>query len=129
MRLALYQNDSVPGDTARQLASLTRIAQGQRGKADLLVTPELFMTGYRLDAAAMRQLAEPADGPFGRAVSELARSTGLAILYGFPEQDGTRIFNSVQVFGGDGKHLALYRKLHLPSEEERAVFATGDRIS
>lgn len=128
MRLALFQNDSRPGDTARQLASLTRVAQGQRGKADLLATPELFMTGYRLDAAAMNQLAEPADGPFARAVSELARDTGIAILYGFPERDSGQVFNSVQVFGGDGKRLALYRKLHLPSDEERAVFATGDRI-
>jgi predicted amidohydrolase len=128
MRLALYQNDSVAGDTARQLASLTRVAQGLRGKADLLMTPELFMTGYRLPAATMKQLAEPADGSLARAVAALARDTGMAILYGFPERDGQQVFNAVQVFGSDGRPLALYRKLHLPSDDERAVFATGQRI-
>lgn len=128
MRLALYQNDSTPGDTARQLASLARVAREHRGKADLLVTPELFMTGYRLKPSILKQLAEPADGPFARAVSALARENALAILYAFPERDGDLVFNSVQVFGADGAQLALYRKLHLPSDDERAAFSVGDRV-
>lgn len=128
MRLALYQNDSTAGDTARQLASLARVAQACRGRADLLVTPELFMTGYRLPPARLKQLAEPVDGPFARAVATLAREHNLAILFAFPERDGGHVFNSVQVIGADGARLARYRKLHLPSDDERAAFSTGDRI-
>lgn len=128
MRLALYQNDSTPGDTARQLASLARVARECRSQADLLVTPELFMTGYRLPPSMLKQLAEPADGPFARAVSVLARENNLAILYAFPERAGDQVFNSVQVFGADGAQLALYRKLHLPSDDERAAFSTGERV-
>ena len=128
MRLALYQNDSTLGDTARQLASFARIAKQCRGRADLLVTPELFMTGYRLAPSLLKQLAEPLDGPFARAVAALARENALAILYAFPERDGARVFNSVQVFGADGAPLAHYRKLHLPSDDERAAFSTGERI-
>ncbi|MBK8159870.1 MAG: carbon-nitrogen hydrolase family protein [Rhodospirillaceae bacterium] len=128
MRLALLQNDSVPGDKDWQLTAISEVARHLAGRADLLVTPELFMTGYRLPAADLRALAEPADGAFAQAVALLAQETGVAILYGFPERDGDLIYNSVQVFGADGKSLALYRKLHLPSDEERAVFAAGDRL-
>lgn len=128
MRLALFQNDSVPGDTARQLTALTRVARALQGRADLLLTPELFMTGYRLATAELKRLAEPADGPFARAVAGLARETGIAIAYAFPERAGVDVFNSLQVFGADGAALVLYRKLHLPSDDERAAFSTGDRL-
>jgi len=128
MRLALLQNDSVPLDTDWQFTALAEVAQHLSGTADLLVTPELFMAGYRIPADDMRRLAEPADGPFAQKVARLARETQVAILYGFPERDGAQIYNSVQVFDGTGHQLALYRKLHLPSDAEREVFATGDRI-
>lgn len=128
MRLALYQNDSSPGDVAHQLASLRRIAGDLRGEADLLVTPELFMSGYRLPPAELRRLAEPADGPFAGALAGIARASRLAILCGFPERDGDQVFNSAIAIGRDGATLARYRKLHLPSDDERAAFAAGDRI-
>lgn len=128
MRLALYQNDSSPGDVAHQLASLRRVARDLRGEADLLVTPELFMTGYRLPPADLQRLAEPADGPVASALAAIARESGLAILCGFPERDGALVFNSAIAIGRDGSTLALYRKLHLPSDDERATFAAGGRI-
>lgn len=128
MRLALYQNDSTPGDVARQLTALTRVARDLRGKADMLLTPELFMSGYRLPVADLKRLAEPTDGSFARAVANLARENAIAIAYAFPERAGDLVFNSLQVFGPDGVSLVVYRKLHLPSEDERAAFAAGDRI-
>lgn len=128
MRLALLQNDSVPLDIDWQFTAIAEVAQHISGAADLLVTPELFMAGYRIPADDMRRLAEPADGPFAQKVARLARETQLAILYGFPEQDGTRIYNSVQAFDRQGRQLALYRKLHLPSDDEREIFSTGDQL-
>jgi predicted amidohydrolase len=128
MRLALLQNDSVPLDTEWQFTALAEVAQHLSGAANLLVTPELFMTGYRIPAEDMRRLAEPADGPFARRVAALAKDTGVAILYGFPERDGALVYNSVQVFDGGGNSIARYRKLHLPSAEERAMFKAGDRL-
>ncbi|TDQ85454.1 putative amidohydrolase [Dongia mobilis] len=128
MRLALYQNDSKPSDVAHQLASLRRVARDLRGEADLLVTPELFASGYRLPPAELQRLAEPAAGPFVGALADIAREAGLAILCGFPERDGALVFNSAIAIGRDGATLALYRKLHLPSDDERAAFAAGGRI-
>lgn len=128
MRLALFQNDSAPGDKQRQLAALGHVVRDLKGRADLLVTPELFMTGYRIGAEATRALAEPADGAFAGEVAALARETGVAVLYGYPERAGPHVYNSVQVFDGNGGRLAHYRKLHLPNADERAIFAVGDRV-
>lgn len=128
MRLALLQNDSVPLDIDWQFTALAEVAQHLSGAADLLVTPELFMAGYRIAGDDMRRLAEPADGPFAQKVARLARETQVAILYGFPERDGKHVYNSVQAFDRTGRQLALYRKLHLPSDAEREVFSTGDRL-
>jgi predicted amidohydrolase len=128
MRLALFQNDSHPGDSAQQLAALAETLRALKGCADLLVTPELFMTGYRLAPDLLRHLAESADGAFAQSVRALARETGIAVLYGFPERADGLVYNSVQAIGADGQSLGVYRKLHLPSDDERAAFATGARI-
>ena len=128
MRLALLQTHSHLGDKQRQLEQLSAEARRLQGQVDLLVTPELFMTGYRLPPTDMQALAEPADGPFAADVAALARETGTAILYGYAERAEGTVFNAVQAFGADGTLLTRYRKLHLPSAEERATFAPGGRL-
>ncbi|WP_374380847.1 carbon-nitrogen hydrolase family protein [Dongia sp.] len=128
MRLALAQFQSHPGDKTRQLEQLRAEAHRLRGQVDLLVTPELFMTGYRLPTAEIKALAEPADGPFAADMAALARETGIALLYGYPERAEGTVFNAVQVFGADGDRVAGYRKLHLPSDDERAAFTLGNRF-
>ena len=95
-----------------------------RQRADLLVLPELFATGYNIgDQIAER--AEPADGPIARAISGMASAHGLAIHYGFPEADGNAIFNAAQCFGPDGARLGIHRKLAIPPGFERDHFTPG----
>lgn len=128
MRLALMQPLSHLGDPESQFASLAHAARKLAGQADLLVTPELFMSGYRLPAVRLHALAERLDGPFSKRVEALARETGVAILYGFPERDGDNVYNAVNVFSGAGRHIAHYRKMLLPSVDERAAFKPGDEL-
>lgn len=119
LRIALYQGPAglaAFDDLARRAA--------ERG-ARLLVTPELSLTGYAL-GERVQELAEPADGPGARAVSAIAARHGLAIAYGFPERDGARVFNSVQLAGPDGTRLATYRKTHLYGGYERDNFTPGE---
>src|SRR5262245_3897924 len=87
MRLACFQGPEEPGDPATNLNCLDRIAwqAGGRG-ARLLVCPELFLTGYNIGAATIARLAEPADGPSACAASDIARGSGVALLYGYPER-------------------------------------------
>ncbi|WP_224387398.1 carbon-nitrogen hydrolase family protein [Pseudonocardia sp. ICBG1293] len=124
MRVALLQTASRPRDVA---GNLDRLAEACAGvDADLLVTPEMFLTGYDIGADAVAELAEPADGPSAAAVAEIARSSGTAVLYGHPRRDGTRVSNAVALVGPDGTRLAGYRKTHLFGELDRAGFTASD---
>lgn len=128
LTLALFQCDSHAGDKAAQLAALRDAArQAGDGGADLLVTPELYMAGYNI-GDLVRELSEPADGPFMRKVSELARTCGIHILCGYAEQADGRIYNSAIMFGADGARLFNYRKLYLSGSYEKSAFAPGDAV-
>lgn len=92
---------------------------------DIVVCPELFMTGYHI-GKNHRDLAEERSGSFAHAVAALARQTGTAVVYGYPERDGDRIYNSAQLIGPDGDSLSNHRKqLPAPDSFEEATFVDG----
>jgi 5-aminopentanamidase len=123
VRVGIYQCESRPGEVAANLDRLARAAGDAR--VDVLLCPEMFLTGYNIGADAVRRLAEPADGASAQAVAAIARSSGVAILYGYPELDGA-VFNAVQLVGADGARLANYRKTHLYGELDRSQFSASD---
>ena len=130
MRTALLQSSGRPGSVVENLRVLDEAAgRAAAAGAGLLVTPELFLTGYAIGDGLAR-LAEPADGEAADAVAETAARHGLAVAYGYPERvsDGTgTVFNSVQLVAADGTRLANYRKTHLYGGFERAHFTPGGR--
>ncbi len=125
MRIALLQSSGRPGSVEGNLKVLGEAA-GRAGEAgaELLVAPELFLTGYAVDVEG---LAEPADGESADAVAELAARHGLAIAYGYPERAGDAVFNSAQVISATGDRLANYRKTHLFGPFERDHFTPGEQ--
>jgi predicted amidohydrolase len=128
MRIAVYQGIGVQGDAARALAILRRVvARAADRGAGLVVFPELFVSGYNADHA-IRSLAEPAGGPSAEAIAAIAARTGVAVLYGYPEREGRRIYNSAQLIDGSGRSIANYRKTHLYGRWERRVFTPGDTL-
>lgn len=125
MRLALHQTAGVFGDPAANLGALeTTAGQATEAGAQLLVLPELWLTGYNL-GDRVRELAEPAEGPSAAAVAKIARRHGLAILYGFPERDGDSVYNAAQLIDAGGLTRTCYRKAHLFGDAETRLFAAG----
>jgi predicted amidohydrolase len=87
--------------------------------ARLVVFPELSLTGYELDAAAVA----PADRALGPIV-EACAATGAIALVGAPLEEGGARFIAALRIDGDGIMVA-YRKSHLGGDElER--FRPGD---
>ncbi|MEW2296866.1 carbon-nitrogen hydrolase family protein [Streptomyces sp. NPDC006743] len=127
MRTALLQSSGRPGSVAENLKVLDAAAgRAAAAGAGLLVTPEMFLTGYAIGDGIGR-LAEPADGDFADAVADLAGRHGLAVAYGYPERDGDAVFNSAQLVSADGTRLANYRKTHLFGCFERDHFTPGEQ--
>ena len=104
MRLALAQIDSVVGDLeGNRDRIITRLAQARNAGADLVLFPELAVTGYPPEDLLLRpgfiQAAE-------RTVQEIAAETeGLVALVGAPHFDGD-LFNACAVCSG-GSNISI----------------------
>jgi 5-aminopentanamidase len=128
MKLAAYQGSGISGDPGANLeliAEQARIAS-ELG-AELLIFPELFLSGYNI-GDAMWKLAESLNGHSLKRASEIARTHNLALLFGYPEKEGTQVYNSSVLINSAGKRVANYRKMHLFSAKEKRLFVPGDQF-
>lgn len=127
MRIACWQPESL-GDPAGLPERLRNIAaRAAAAGAELLITPELSLTGYRLEAAELARAGEPANGRSRDVVGEIAARNGIAVVYGWPETYAGALFNSVQLIDSSGAVAAHYRKTHLYGPLEQSAFTPGDQ--
>ena len=126
--MALAQVGPALGDVAHNTGqSLEALARAKSEGVDLVVLPELMLTGYSLglvgddvsrsiDDPEIAQLAEAADGP--------------ACVVGFAEAGPVHTYNSAAYLqGGSVRHV--HRKLYLPTYgiwEERKHFTPGNSM-
>src|SRR3954467_14123844 len=125
MRLALAQINPIVGDLAgnRELI-LERLDAAQAHGADLVLFPELAVTGYPPEDLLLRPgFVRAAE----RCVDELAREArGTTVLVGAPHFDRD-LYNACYVLSG-GEVKAVYRKRFLPNYgvfDEDRYFAPG----
>jgi predicted amidohydrolase len=126
LRAGIFQSNGSGLKPAERLAALAEPIADQQ--LDLVVCPELFMSGYNV-GNDLHELAEPAGGPFAQSVADLARQTGTAICYGYPERDGETVYNSALVVSATGAVLANHRKLAIPPGFEQSVFTPGNQLT
>ena len=100
------------------------LEKGAAQEADILVLPELFLTGYNIGAKAC-EWCEPSDGPYAQRIAGLCQEHSIAIHYGYAEKEGDLIYNASQCFGADGMLLTYHRKLILPPGFEADYFTAG----
>lgn len=128
MKIAVGQTIGTPADVAANLQLMERLAvDAARQGADLLVLPELFLTGYGV-GDAVQALAEPHDGPSAAIAARIASTTSLGIVYGYPERCSEGIYDSAAVFDRTGRLVANYRKVHLWGAYECAQFIAGQSL-
>ncbi len=126
LRIVILQSPGNLGNPADRLSWLK--AQLQSGVAtgfDLLILPELFHCGYQ-SGDTILQVAESPDGPFAKAMMQMAIGYDIAIAYGYAEKSADAIYNSAQCIDRDGCAIGHHRKLLLPPGFETALFAQGN---
>ena len=124
MRISGLQTAGTPGDVAANLRELdVACARAAASGSELLITSELFLTGYdigdRLGDLARTDLLTP--------VQDLARRHRLALVVGLPEHQNGACYNSAVFVGPDGTLLGRHRKTHLFGDLDRRHFTPGDR--
>ncbi|RJN32887.1 carbon-nitrogen hydrolase family protein [Nesterenkonia natronophila] len=126
LRLALGQVPPRTGAKVENLHTMDELAAAASDAgADVLILPEMFLTGYVLGRAQTVALAEFANGPSAQKVAAIARDHQVAIIYGYPEEDDAgRIFNTVGFTDSDGVRMLDYRKLHYFGDVDREQFDT-----
>lgn len=132
IRAASVQFNHRPGDKAANLARIAAfVREAAARKVDLLVFPEMCITGYwhvrNLSREGIAALAEPVPGgPSTQELCRLSRETGMTIGAGLIEagEDG-RLFNTFVVAMPDGK-TARHRKLHAFESDD---IASGDELT
>jgi len=126
LRLALAQINctvgDIPGNTARIMQSLD---QARADQANLVLLPELAITGYPPEDLLLRQ--DFIDANLAALEKIVQATQGLVALVGFVECAGSAIFNAAAICV-DGRLLTTYRKICLPNYgvfDEKRYFQPG----
>lgn len=114
------------GVDAERNASRAAEIIGEHSAADIIVFPELFITGYE-PAMAGETACDP-DGPEISLLASACEETATAAVVGFAEKlDSGSVANSTAAIDESGRLVAIYRKTHLFGTEIGA-FAAGSEF-
>ena len=127
MKIGIAQVTGAPAGEA-EIADWVTQAMDALPEADLIMLPELALCGYN-DPDRVRRLALEKNGPALNRLAALAAGKRQALAFGYAERAGDRLYNALQVIDQRGQVRADYRKVHLWSGYETALFAPGRRFS
>jgi predicted amidohydrolase len=94
--------------------------------ADLVVFPELFLSGYT--TSEPEELALDLEGPEVGAIARLARENSTAVIFGAPERASVGVANSAICVDRYGNIVGSYRKTHLFGHERDAYVAGNELL-
>lgn len=127
LRVAVWQAASTRSNVEANVRRLDQTAGKAKAEGvDLLITPEMYMTGYNIGEGIERLAARQ---PLSE-VAAVAKKHGLAIVAGGPEQLGNgRVANSAWFVDDQGDVLAKHRKIQLFGDLDRQAFIPGDEAA
>jgi predicted amidohydrolase len=130
VRVFLAQIAPALGDVERNRdLHLERIAAARAAGADLVVFPELSLTGYWLHDLVGEIAVDPATAEVLEPLRQAARQIDVVLGLVEAGEDG-QAYNAA-AWLSDGEVLAVHRKVHLPTYtlfDEGRYFAPGTRV-
>ncbi|MDP4269333.1 MAG: carbon-nitrogen hydrolase family protein [Bacteroidota bacterium] len=122
MRIAIAQIKAIKGNIEKNIENhLTWIKEAVRNKAEMIVFPELSVTGYEPEIAA--SLATNQNDIRLNELQDLSDRNGITIGVGLPTKDENDTFVSMIIFQPN-KERTTYSKQYLYPPEE-TIFKAG----
>jgi len=127
LRLLIAQHDFLVGDVTGNRAKVAAVARRARDihRADLVVFPELTLTGYPPEDLLLRpELVRRVEQAIDALCAEVE---GVTLVLGYPRRRAEGLFNAAGVIR-DGRVLAEYHKQFLPNYsvfDEKRYFVPG----
>ena len=127
LKIALAQLNPLVGDVSGNIKKLISIRSKLDEDIDILVAPELYVSGYPIDDLVLR---EDFLNLVKEEINKLVKSTEdnkSAIIVGAPRKDNESIKNSVFVIE-NGKIISIKDKYELPNTgvfDEQRIFKQG----
>ena len=124
MKVGYVQTSPIFSEITQNFEKVERLLGNT--KADLVILPELFATGYTFISKEEAEFfAENTEGKTAEFLMKIAKRTGAVVVGGFIEKEGNQIFNSSMIVS-DSEVLGTYRKLHL-YYKEKLWFSPGNK--
>ena len=129
MRIALAQIAPVLANRERNLPlHLEQIEAARRQGADLIVFPELSLTGYFV----RDMVPDVALGASAPEIEQLIDAAGeMALVFGFVEESPEHRFYNAALYADSGRAVHVHRKVYLPTYglfDEARDLAPGNRF-
>lgn len=135
-RIACVQIKSELGDkTANLQKMITKLEEvcgnsvDKCSKVDLVVFPELAVTGYECSNLYAEVAEELPEGDSVKVMAEAARRFNVYIVYGLIEKDTSKgenvLYNTAVLLDKSGSVVGKYRKSHLVEGPETRLFKKG----
>ena len=125
VNMALAQLSPRLRETGANIEMMRKVVT-EHAEADLVVFPELFLSGYTL--ANVDELAIHLDGKELKSVADIARGSSTALIFGAAERVSGGVANSAVCVDERGTIAAVYRKAQLYGGDESDAFVAGDEL-
>ncbi len=127
LKIALAQLNPLVGDVVGNIDKLITIRSKLDDDIDVLVAPELYVSGYPIDDLVLREdFLNLVENEIKKLV-ETTKDEKSSIIFGAPRKDRKDIKNSVFV-AENGKIIAIKDKYELPNTgvfDEQRIFTEG----
>ncbi|MFT5773682.1 MAG: omega-amidase, partial [Algoriphagus sp.] len=125
LHIAIVQTDLYWKDKVANLAMLEEKIWEIEGTIDLLILPEMFSTGFSMDAP---ELAEPMNLLVTKWMKQMASQLKCVVTGSTIISENQKYYNRLLWVSADG-NISFYDKRHLfRMAEEEKVFSAGENL-
>ena len=129
-RVAIAQWKALLSDKEKNIEAMIKgIEEARKIGAELLIFPELFLTGYNIRNDVFK-LAESIPGESTERLRKAVEDAGMNLIFGMPERENERVYNSAVLITASGD-VRRYRKTMIPNFgpfEEGIYYTPGNEL-